>query len=80
LIRKRFELKKKVRALSADGRISAIVLVSLPFGMAMILYLINPEYLMPLYTDPMGQKMVAGAAVMMILGGIVMKKMIAIKV
>jgi tight adherence protein B len=80
LIRKRFELKKKVRALSADGRISAIVLISLPFGMAMILYLINPEYLMPLYTDPMGQKMVAGAAVMMILGGIVMKKMIAIKV
>jgi tight adherence protein B len=80
LIRKRFELKKKVRALSADGRISAIVLMALPFGMAMILYLINPEYLMPLLTDPMGQKMVAGAAIMMILGGIVMKKMIAIKV
>ena len=80
LIRKRFELKKKVRALSADGRISAIVLMSLPFGMAVIFYFINPEYLMPLFTDPMGQKMVAGAAIMMILGGIVMKKMIAIKV
>ena len=80
LIRKRFELKKKVRALSADGRISAIVLISLPFGMALIFYFINPEYLMPLFTDPMGQQMLAGAAVMMILGGIVMKKMIAIKV
>ncbi|HSL02952.1 MAG TPA: type II secretion system F family protein [Nitrospiraceae bacterium] len=80
LIRKRFELKKKVRALSADGRISALVLMSLPFGMAMIFYFINPEYLMPLFTDPMGQTMVAGAAIMMILGGIVMKKMIAIKV
>lgn len=80
LIRKRFELKKKVRALSADGRISAIVLMSLPFGMAVIFYFINPEYLMPLFTDPMGQKMIAGAAIMMILGGIVMKKMIAIKV
>ncbi|HMF85493.1 MAG TPA: type II secretion system F family protein [Nitrospiraceae bacterium] len=80
LIRKRFELKKKVRALSADGRISALVLISLPFGMAVIFYFINPEYLMPLFTDPMGQKMLAGAAVMMILGGIVMKKMIAIKV
>jgi tight adherence protein B len=80
LIRKRFELKKKVRALSADGRISAIVLMSLPFGMALIFYFINPEYLMPLFTDPMGQSMVAGAAIMMILGGIVMKKMIAIKV
>ena len=80
LIRKRFELKKKVRALSADGRISAIVLMALPFGMAMILYLINPEYLMPLFSDPIGQKLVAGAAIMMIIGGIVMKKMIAIKV
>ncbi|HSQ92148.1 MAG TPA: type II secretion system F family protein, partial [Nitrospiraceae bacterium] len=80
LIRKRFELKQKVRALSADGRISAIVLMSLPFGMALIFYFINPEYLMPLFTDPMGQTMLAAAAIMMIFGGIVMKKMIAIKV
>ena len=80
LIRKRFELKKKVRALSADGRLSAIILMSLPFGMGMLFYVVNPEYLMPLFTDPMGQQMVAGAAIMMILGGIVMKKMIAIKV
>lgn len=80
LIRKRFELKKKVQAVSADGRISAIILMSLPFGIGLIFYFINPEYLMPLFTDPMGQVMVAGASVMMILGGIVMKKMIAIKV
>lgn len=80
LIRKRFELKKKIQALSAEGRISAIVLMSLPFGMALALYLISPEYLTPLFTDPMGQTMVAGAAVMMILGAVVMKRMIAIKV
>ena len=80
LIRKRFELKKRVRALSADGRISAVILMSLPFGMGMVFYFINPEYLMPLFTDPMGQQMLAGAAILMILGGIVMKKMIAIKV
>ena len=80
LIRKRFELKLKVRALSAEGRISAIILMSLPFGMALTFHFINPEYLTPLFTDPMGQKMVAGAAIMMVLGGIVMKRMIAIKV
>jgi tight adherence protein B len=80
LIRKRFELKKKIRALSAEGRISASVLMALPFGMALFFYFTNPEYLMPLFTDPMGQKMVAGAAIMMIIGGIVMRKMIAIKV
>jgi len=80
LVRKRFELKKKIRALSAEGRISAIVLMSLPFGMALALYFINPDYLTPLFTDPMGHMMLGAAATMMILGALVMKKMIAIKV
>jgi tight adherence protein B len=80
LIRKRFELKKKVSALSAEGRISAIVLMSLPFGMALYFYLMNPEYLKPLFIDPMGQTMIAGAITMMIVGGIVMKRLINIKV
>lgn len=80
LIRKRFELKKKIKALSAEGRISAVVLMSLPFGMALVFHFINPEYLTPLFTDPMGHTMLAGAVTMMILGGIVMKRMIAIKV
>jgi tight adherence protein B len=80
LIRKRFELKKKVSALSAEGRISAYVLMSLPFGMALVLHLLNPEYLTPLFTDPIGQAMVAGAITMMIVGGIVMKRLITIKV
>jgi len=80
LIRKRFELKKRIQALSAEGRISAIVLMSLPFGMALALHFFSPEYLTPLFTDPMGQAMLAGAATMMILGAIVMKRMIAIKV
>ena len=80
LIRKRFELKKRIQALSAEGRISAIVLMSLPFGMALALHFSSPEYLTPLFTDPMGQAMLAGAATMMILGAIVMKRMIAIKV
>jgi len=80
LIRKRFELNMKVRALSAEGRISAVVLMSLPIGLAVVLHLVNPEYLEPLFTDPMGQTMVTVAVTMMILGGIVMKRMIAIKV
>lgn len=80
LIRKRFELKKKVKALSAEGRLSAVVLIALPFGMALTLHFINPEYLVPLFTDPFGQMMLLGAATMMIVGGFVMKRMIAIKV
>ena len=80
LIRKRFELKMKIKALSAEGRISAVILMSLPFAMGFLFHFVNPEYLAPLFTDPMGQTMVACAAIMMILGGIVMMRMIAIKV
>lgn len=80
LIRKRFELKKKVKALSAEGRISAVILMSLPFVMALVIHLLNPEYLAPLFSDSLGQTMVGAAVTMMIIGGIVMKRMIAIKV
>jgi tight adherence protein B len=80
LIRKRFELKKKIKALSAEGRISAIILIGLPFGIALVLQIMNPDYLVPLFTDPIGHVMVAGAAIMMIIGGIVMKQLISIKV
>jgi tight adherence protein B len=80
LIRKRLELRKKIQALTAEGRISAIVLMSLPIGLAVVLHFISPDYLTPLFNDPAGQTMVAGAVIMMVLGGIVMKKMIAIKV
>ena len=80
LIRKRFEIKKRISALSAEGRISAVILMSLPFGIALALHFVNPEYLTPLFTDPMGQTMLAGVGIMMIVGGIVMKRLIAIKV
>lgn len=80
LIRKRFELKMRISALSAEGRISATVLMLLPLGMALFLYLFNPEYLAPLYNDSLGQTMVGSAVTMMVVGGIVMKRMIAIKV
>ncbi|MDZ4733379.1 MAG: type II secretion system F family protein [Nitrospirota bacterium] len=80
LIRKRFEIKKRISALSAEGRISAVILLSLPFGIALALHFVNPEYLTPLFTDPMGQTMLAGVGIMMILGSIVMKRLIAIKV
>lgn len=80
LIRKRFELKKKIKALSAEGRISAIILISLPFVMGLVLQSMNPEYMLPLFNDPFGQTMVAVAGGMMIVGSIVMKRMIAIKV
>jgi len=48
--------------------------------MGLVLHFLNPEYLTPLFTDSIGQAMIAGAIMMMIVGGIVMKRLITIKV
>jgi tight adherence protein B len=56
LIRRRFELLLKVTALSAEGRFSGIILFCLPLVVGSALYMMNPEYMSILFTDPIGQK------------------------
>ena len=80
LIRLRFELLGRVQALSAEGKWSAIVLMAMPILLLVGLSWINPEYMDPLYTDPTGQAMLGTALVWMTIGGVVVKKMINIKI
>ena len=80
LIRKRFELQDRVRALAAEGKLSAIILFALPFFIALALSVMNPKYLGLLFTDPLGRGMLGVAAVIMTIGAIIIKKMIHIKV
>ncbi len=80
LIRERLKLKLKVQALTSEGRISALILEVLPFGIFFFLYIFQPKYLQPLFNDPLGQKMLIGAGVMMVLGMIVIKRLIRIDI
>jgi tight adherence protein B len=80
LIRKRFELQDRVRALAAEGKLSAIILFALPFFLALAISVVNPNYLGVLFTDPIGLRMVGFAAFIMVIGAIIIKKMIHIKV
>ena len=80
LIREKFKFQGKVRTLSAEGRLSAFILVALPFGIAGWMWFSNPKYLDPLLTDPIGKIMIIGAAIMMVFGIIVMKKIVTIEV
>lgn len=80
LIREKFKFQGKVRTLSAEGRLSAFILIALPFGIAGWMRFSNPKYLDPLLTDPIGKIMIIGAAIMMVFGIIVMKKIVAIEV
>jgi tight adherence protein B len=80
LIRKRFELQDRVRALAAEGKLSAIVLFALPFLLALAISVLNPKYLGVLFTDPIGRGMLGFGALMMVMGAIIIKKMINIRV
>jgi tight adherence protein B len=80
LIREKFKFQGKVRTLAAEGKLSAIVLVALPFFIAGWLHFSNPKYLSTLFLDPIGRVMMIGAGLMIIIGIIVMKKMVTIEV
>lgn len=80
LVRERFKLFAKVRVLAAEGKLSAYILTALPFCVAMAIFILNPKYLLVLFTDPAGILVVYVALTMMVIGVIVMWRIIDIKV
>ncbi len=80
LIRERFKLMGKVKALTGEARISAVILSLLPFFMTAALYVVNKGYIEILFREPVGRIMAVVALIMMILGILAMRRMIAIKV
>ena len=80
LIRDRFEIFGQVQALTGEGRLSGVVLLGLPPVLFLAVYHLNPDYVMPLFTDPLGKQMLAGAVIMQVLGALVIRKIVNIKV
>jgi tight adherence protein B len=80
LVRERFKIYGQVQALTGEGRLSGIVLLALPPVLFLVVYRLNPDYIMMLFNDPMGTKMLAGAVIMQVLGALVIRKIINIKV
>ena len=80
IVRERLKLLGEIRTLSAEGRLSAIILTALPFGVALAVNIVNPEFMSVLWTDPLGLRMVGGAMFMMLLGILWMRSIIRIRV
>ena len=78
-IRERNAIRRQVKALSAEGKLSAIVLGSLPFAIIAFLTMTNPGYLHKFTESLTGYVMVAIAVVLMLVGGFWLKKTVAIK-
>lgn len=80
LIRERFEIFGQVQALTGEGRLSGIVLLALPPALFLAVYHLNPDYVMPLFTDPLGKQMMAGGVILQVLGALVIRKIVNIEV
>ena len=76
IIRARINFKMKIRSLSADGRLSAMILGILPIFMFLLLFFLRPEYEAVLIHEEFGRKLLLGAAVSMLAGLYVMNKLI----
>jgi tight adherence protein B len=79
VLRDRFRLKMKVKALSAEAKASALVLASLPPAVMFMVYGASPDYIMPLFATRTGNLMLVVSAVWMMIGVLVMRKMINFK-
>ena len=79
-VRERFELRRLVRTLTAQGRMSRWVLTSLPILLLVVITLLNPRYVSPLYTHSTGRVLLVAAAVMVAGGSLVIRRIINIKV
>jgi len=80
IVRERFKILGQVKALSAEGRLSGVVLIALPICLFLMMIYLKPDYISMLWTEPVGVKMSIGALVLMLIGAVVIKKIVDIKV
>jgi tight adherence protein B len=79
-IRERVRIKGEIRTLTAEGRLSAIVLISVPLVVAGAILLLNPGYIIPLIQEPVGLIMIASAVILQIIGIFFIRKIINIDI
>jgi tight adherence protein B len=80
IIRDRLQLKGKIQGLTGEGRFSALILSLLPLVTFLALYVMNREYVLILFRDPLGLKFLTAALISITCGIFIMKRMVAIKV
>jgi tight adherence protein B len=78
-VRQRQQFHRKIRGLTAMGRMSAYTLIGLPFVVGLAIYAINREYMKPLLTTSTGQKLIILMFVMMAFGSLLLKKIVSFK-
>jgi tight adherence protein B len=78
-VRQRQQFARKIRGLTAMGRMSAYVLGALPFAAATLISLISPVYMRPLWHSGVGHELVGTGLVMLAIGGVLLRKIVSFK-
>ena len=79
-MREREELRRSVRALSAEGRLSATILLAMPLVIGAWMFFFRTAYIRPLYTEPLGLIMLGTAVVLLIAGGLWLRRVVRVEV
>lgn len=80
VVRERFRILGEVKIKTAQGRLTAAILISLPPIMGLVLRFLNPSYMKPLFTDPMGPWIIALAVFLQVVGSLMLWKIVNIDV
>jgi tight adherence protein B len=80
VIRERFKILGEVRIRTAQGRLTAVILMAIPPMMIALLQFVNPEYIRPLFEDPLGTYMLWGACALQVLGSLILWKIVHIEI
>jgi len=80
LIRERFKLLRQLRVYTAHARITMFILMAMPLGWLLLVSTASPDYIRPLYTEVLGQKMIATAILLQLIGFLLIRKIARIQV
>lgn len=78
-MRDRNQVRRQVDSLASEGKFSAVILMLLPVAVAGFYSVLNPQYMVPMFTSPTGRMLLAGSLVMYVIGGFWMKKIVKVK-
>jgi len=80
VIRERFKILRQVRVHTAQGRLTMVLLMALPPMIVVIMLILNPGFIQPLFTDPIGHALIVGGITLQTLGYFVIRRIIRIQV
>src|SRR5205807_5622072 len=80
VIRERFKILRQVRVHTAQGRLTMVLLMALPPTIVLVMVVMNPGFIQPLFTDPLGHALIVGGITLQTLGYFVIRRIIRIQV